>query len=453
MFRARYFAFARAVPLNTVSGGLQEVTIATSESDSAASGDMIAAQAERLRARRALGRSDPLNRLFDFLAQSAAAGVRPKELEVAIAVFGRDSRFDGAGDATVRVAVHRLRRKLDDFYSGPGEDEPVRLSIPLGEYRMIAEPRPAASPESGAAFKQRRPLLALGIVALALNLAAWGVFTWTQAPERLTQSVQGKAPWAALAASDAPTLLVLGDYYIFGEIDVQAGVDRLIRQYSINSAADLDDWLMDNPKAVGKYRDLDLYYLPVGAAFAMRSVVPILAHLGHKAEGARVIMASDLTPEMLKHNNIVYVGYFSGLGILRAPVFIGSGFSIGETYDEVVDDRTHRVYRSQAGGPGLGDASRRDYGYLAAFRGPTGNRIVIVAGARDTGLQEAADAVSKPESLKALARAAGSADAFEALYEVEGLGRSTLGSRLLIAKPRGALDPWTSQRPLNFPQG
>ena len=71
---------------------------------------------------------------------------------------------------------------------------------------------------------------------------------------------RAQAPWSGLAAADAPTLLVLGDYYIFGEIDEQAGINRLIRQYSINSAADLDDWLMDNPKAMGKYRDLDLYY-------------------------------------------------------------------------------------------------------------------------------------------------------------------------------------------------
>ena len=32
---------------------------------------------------------------------------------------------------------------------------------------------------------------------------------------------------------------------------------------------------MDNPKAMGSYRDLDLYYLPVGAAFALRSIVPV----------------------------------------------------------------------------------------------------------------------------------------------------------------------------------
>src|SRR6185437_11560934 len=97
--------------------------------------------AQRLRARQALGRSDGLNRLFDYLAERGAEGARPKEFEVAAAVFGRTSAFDGSQDASVRVAVHRLRRKLDEFYAGPGRDEPVRLCIPKGEYRMVAEPR------------------------------------------------------------------------------------------------------------------------------------------------------------------------------------------------------------------------------------------------------------------------------------------------------------------------
>ncbi|MDB5436376.1 MAG: hypothetical protein JWR47_2633, partial [Phenylobacterium sp.] len=86
--------------------------------------DPIAELAERLRARQALGRSEGLNRLFDYLVESALAGTRPKEFEVAVAVFGRGASFDGSQDASVRVAVHRLRRKLDEFYSGPGADEP-----------------------------------------------------------------------------------------------------------------------------------------------------------------------------------------------------------------------------------------------------------------------------------------------------------------------------------------
>jgi hypothetical protein len=417
-------------------------------------GDEIAELAARLRARQALGRSDGQNRLFDFLAECAVAGARPKEFEVAAAVFGRSSAFDGSQDASVRVAVHRLRRKLDDFYAGPGRDETVRLTIPKGEYRMVAEPRAAEPPAAPIVARSMRAYVIAGIAALILlNLAAWAAFWMTHGAERPLARAQRAAPWSAVLKSPTPTLLVIGDYYIFGEIDEAAGVDRLIRQYSINSASDLDDWLMDNPKAMGRYRDLDLYYLPVGAAFALRSVAPLLSAGAAHADNVRVVMASDLTPEMLKRNNIVYVGYLSGLGVLRNPVFAASRFSVGETYDELVDGPTRHIYRSQEGGPSQGDASRRDYGYVAAFQGPSGNHIVVIAGARDTGLQQAAEAMANPQTLKALAQTVKTKDNFEGLYEVDGIGRSSLGGRLVVAAPRTKVDPWTAQPNLSFPQG
>jgi hypothetical protein len=167
-------------------------------------------------------------------------------------------------------------------------------------------------------------------------------------------------------------------------------------------------------------------------------------------------MASDLTPEMLKRNNIVYLGYLSGLGVLRAPVFAGSRFKVGETYDELVDGQTHRRFVSQEGGPspyGSGDAARRDYGYVTAFKGPSGNRIVIIAGDRDTGLMQAAEAMANPDALKALAKSTGGADSFEALYEAQGIGRSSLGGRLVLASPRRGVNPWTEQTNQTFPTG
>src|SRR6202012_68209 len=163
------------------------------------------------------------------------------------------------------------------------------------------------------------------------------------------------------------------------------------------------------------------------------------------AETLHVVMASDLTPEMLKRNNIVYVGYLSGLGVLRNRVFAASRFSVGETYDELVDGPGHHVYRSQEGGPSQGDTSRRDYGYVAAFQGPNGNHIVVIAGARDTGLQQAAEAMANPQALKALGQAVKTRDNFEGLYEVDGIGRSSLGGRLVVAAPRTKVDPWTAQ--------
>jgi hypothetical protein len=389
-----------------------------------------------------VGRSESLGRLLDYLAQTSAAGRRPKEYEVAQAVFGRGDGFDGAQDATVRVAAHRLRRKLQDFYAGPGRQEPVRLVLPSGEYRLALAP----SPLPGRLGLAGRNALwaALGLILL-LNLAVWAFFWASHRPDPALAAARAAAPWAELLNSEAPTLLVVGDYYIFGETDPQSGVDRLVREYTINARGDLDALMRADPAARDRYRDMGLTYLPVGTAFALRSLVPVLT-VGDRSP--RMALASDLTAEMLRDYNVVYVGYLSGLGLLKEPVFAGSRFAVGETYDELVDSRTGRRFVSEEGDPLRPDASHRDYGYFASFRGPEGRRIVVVAGARDSSLMQAAEAASTPAALKALAPASGGE--FEALYEVEALRRRNVAGRLLSVTPRLEKRDWTT---LQFPRG
>ena len=97
----------------------------------------LQAEADEIRATGALGRSEPVRRLFDYLVQSSLEDRSPKEAEVAGAVFNRRADFDTSQDAVVRVYVHKLRRKLEAIYAGPRADTVHRLTIPRGEYRLV----------------------------------------------------------------------------------------------------------------------------------------------------------------------------------------------------------------------------------------------------------------------------------------------------------------------------
>jgi hypothetical protein len=77
----------------------------------------------------------------------------------------------------------------------------------------------------------------------------------------------------------------------------------------------------------------------------------------------------------------------------------------------------------------------RDYGYISSFRGPTGARVVIIAGTRDIGLMQTAEVAASLPALKQLVRRVGPDKAFEALYAVEGMNRQNVGGRLLVASP------------------
>jgi hypothetical protein len=84
-----------------------------------------------------------LRRLFDYLVENSLAGQSPKEIAIAIDVFGKTSDFDAAQDALVRVYIHKLRKALDEFYSARGEPS-ARLQLPRGDYRLqLSTPPPA----------------------------------------------------------------------------------------------------------------------------------------------------------------------------------------------------------------------------------------------------------------------------------------------------------------------
>jgi len=51
-------------------------------------------------------------------------------------VLGRDAKFDPQQDAVVRVDAHHLRKRLKQYYAGPGRDHEFHIILPNGQYRL-----------------------------------------------------------------------------------------------------------------------------------------------------------------------------------------------------------------------------------------------------------------------------------------------------------------------------
>lgn len=411
--------------------------------------DAIRQQARKIAASGALGRSRSYARLLEFLMECTLQGRTPKEVEVAIEVFGRGADFDPSQDSMVRVYAHNLRQKLEHYYATDGRSEPCQLAVARGEYRLVvrdggagpavAGPLPDARGElrPTAAFL-RRPWHAIAAaIALLVAGVAIGLLLGRDgsAPPAASVPALAASPiWQPLFDDDLPVLVVVGDYYIFGELDVRGDVERLVRNFGVNSSRDLDELMMYEPELQARYMDLDLTYLPRGTAFAL---IDVLRPLYASSKAVRMVAMSELNVADLKSSHVLYVGYVSGLGKLEEFVFASSGLAVGDTYDELVSKATGQLYTSEGGIPAT-YRNYRDYGLVATFPGPGGNQFVIVAGTRDAGLMQSARALSDPLVLRAVEqerpeRDSGQAPAFEMLYEVLGYGRTNLDAMLVHA--------------------
>jgi hypothetical protein len=228
-----------------------------------------------------------------------------------------------------------------------------------------------------------------------------------------------------------PIYVVAGDYYIYGELDENQNVKRLIRDFDVNSQMDFEHAAQLDPDFGDKYHDLNLAYLPTSSAYAMRDLMPVLSVASKRVH---VVMASEVTDELLKSGHVIYIGYFSGMASLREIVFAGSRLSTGSTYDELQDNSTGQTYVSNVGLE-RGRLKYHDYGYISSFPGTNGNQIIIIAGTRDIAVMRAAELATSTDSLVALARAE-PASSFEALYEVYGFGSTDLDAKLIVSAPR-----------------
>jgi len=81
-------------------------------------------------------RSERLSALLLYLLEAIqlADPATVDERTIGIQIFGRSSDWDPSVDPCVRVAMGRLRKKLDDYYESAGRNDPFRIVLAKGNY-------------------------------------------------------------------------------------------------------------------------------------------------------------------------------------------------------------------------------------------------------------------------------------------------------------------------------
>ncbi|MDU0355303.1 hypothetical protein RS130_16560 [Paraglaciecola aquimarina] len=352
----------------------------------------------------AIGRSKNQQKLLEYLLERELPVIEgntadyhaPKEIEIAIDVFGKGENFNPAEDSTVRVNISNLRKKLENYYLQEGSAEKFFITIPVGAYRLtfkknndasVQSETETVSPEteqaSGQVFNKKSVIGALLFMSVLVNVIA-GYFWYKGAPPSFvgqTSKINAKDHdlWSDLRKSDKPVMIVLGDVYNFSEFSKELNRRRTIFDTNIKSDEDLKRYLAEYPEHPNTTLGFRQKLVSKGSTIALKNVFDLVA--GKDRVNYRV--ASDIRAYHLRSFDIIYLGPLNGMGILE-QYFQGSHFNLSKHNLQLENKDLSKRYSS----PDNMNEGYTDYGLFAKVDGPRNNKIYIFSGFSDPSIMQ-----------------------------------------------------------------
>ena len=417
--------------------------------------ELIRQQLDKVLGSEPFAKSDTSRKLLSYLAERALRDEAPKETEIAFDVFGKDPSFSGAEQSIVRVSVRTLRQKLAEHYAGPGRDSELRFDIPKGGYRLTAiqneartEPAvvpAAATPVPSESMAPARSskwkwLAAAALAAFALSVAI-NLYLWNRpdaavvAADPQLNRVRSSPLWSDIVTSNRPVTLILGDLFMFTQIDPKTGRPLMVRDAGVNSREELMALLANNPTFATERGQRYVTMLQKTVAVGMASVLRVIDRPGRHIE---VVVQDDVSIDEIRNNDVIYLGPLVRLGPLGSHYALQSRYRYSNEGSTITDVSTGKTYVPE----GTLSAEHVDYALAAKFLGPTGNHVMIfTAGARNAGVLQivrtvtSADGVAKIEKHLSPDTRAGS---FEALLTVTGFKQTDLAAEIVDVTPMPA---------------
>lgn len=349
----------------------------------------------RVLSSRAFRDREILQHLLEYLVARTLDGTADslKEYVIGIDVFHKPNTYDPQSDASVRVQIGRLRRKLEEYYLDEGVADTLLLQLPKRHFAVIFERRAALSPslpEVPAPPRAHRfAPLALLPWALTVFFAGCALFLAI----RLTVPVQPFSPelaeiWQQFLAGSRPILMSLGtlQFYQYSSGMIrEPAMDRLTVAERQGRLAELQTILHSSQPLQS-----DLIYTGVGQATA---AFLLANQFGRMHVPVDLVRSSVLSWDEIAQHNVIFLGSAKLNSQLR---------EIPVTWAFRVEGG--RILNLQPK-PGEAASYGPDYSLVSLFPGLHGRgEILVVESASTTGVWAAAQFLTDPEYAKELVR-------------------------------------------------
>lgn len=360
-------------------------------------------QLKRITESEQFARSNVNIALITLLVQSTLKGEKLKEITIGAEIFGNG--YDPVkNDNKVRVYMHNLRKKVDEYYATTGRADEIIFKIEKGHYQVTFEQRP-------------NQLLLLSkskwLTVPAIILVAVAIFLGYM---QFKKGLPGF--WSGFDSKEFPTTVLIGDHFTI-ESKVPSGGTGIFRDFSINSEQDYAIHIRQHPEqAAGMVPNRYPYITKMGpycskmlSNFFFRQNIPF-----------ELLLNSEWDKSKITSENIVYVGQFKTMGFLknvfanqRSPITIDGG-TLKRT-----DPATGKtiVYQSNAAG------NMTDYTIVSRMKGPSGNEVAMFISDNDIGVISAVNYFTNTDSLSTFyQRHKVPQNGFTALFKVSGWERT-----------------------------
>lgn len=361
--------------------------------------------------------------LLSYLVESSIKNETPTEASIAIEGLGKKESFDQSTDASVRVYIHNLRKKLASYYVNEGKLDTYKIAIPKGQhYQVIFSPIKGKS--------KKNYIIATNVIVVAI-LIIFNIYYLSDNsnPIITDDSLHNESlVWNDFANSKLPNLIVFGDFFIFKDISDE--LPKYIRDFRINSSLDLDTLNETNTRS--NYVDTELTFLGKSSIDCFPAIYETVKSWGRTQN---VILSSQLTWDDITSNNIVFIGNFKTLRVLNDLIKnLNSSYRIHPNtiffYDELADTsfEYHAPKDTKTG-------YLKDYALVAKIPGPNNNSIIIFTGTHDIGQSATVNSFTSPEFLKEFDKNIADYETneiyFEGIFEVQGFERTGFHPNLI----------------------
>lgn len=333
-------------------------------------------------------------KLLTYLINASIEHVIPTEFDIASKIFNRDVGFDPSSDTIVRVSMHNLRIKLDQYYANEGKKEKVHIVIDKGHYelRFIENYR---APRKKSMNPNRIPfLINLFLLLIIICLTYYMVFIKTQTTSD-SQKIRSRSLWKEIIASERKKLFVVGDEFFF--IENEGEEQTIIRKHNVNTFDDFDQYNRIHSSSTNRRKTPYPYFprMDVWSLGYITNLFPFGIPINFKA-------SSKFTSADILKDDIVFIGSFRSLYLFNEII---NDLHI----DYKISPKNHKSLTIASADTSIalsfeGESSIKhtDYCFLRKLPGPSNNTIIMILSGFYIGLAGVTDIITEESKLKEL---------------------------------------------------